>query len=320
MYWNPPKFIFTIPVFDRPVAFYGLFFFLGFLASYYLAVYVFSQVITPLLKEQNKNSVKKIKSLLSKKELKTTGDDLAGMYFIEGESLVTTWNLSKDLINTALFYSVVFSIIGSRLFHVFFYDWPYYQNHLAEIPMAFDGGLASHGGILGVFIAWFLFFKVAKKKIKDLSLVQVFDVMILNIGLALGSIRIGNFFNQEILGKPSDSIFAVTFGNPMGGLPIVPRHPVQLYESTSYFLICAVLLVIWKKTKFKPGTYFALGNIMYWTARFICEYFKLEQSQSMPEGSVLTMGQIQSIPFILMGIIVAVALNIKKESQKITII
>jgi phosphatidylglycerol---prolipoprotein diacylglyceryl transferase len=311
MYWNPPKFIFTIPVIDRPIAFYGLFFFLGFLASYYLAVYVFDQVITPLLKEQNKNSVKKIKGLLSKKEVNKE-EDIAGMYFIEGDSLVTTWNLSKDLINTALFYSVVFSIIGSRLFHVFFYDWPYYQNHLAEIPLAFDGGLASHGGILGVFFAWFLFYKLAKKKIKGLSLLSVFDVMVLNIGLALGSIRIGNFFNQEILGKPTDSIFGITFGNPMGGLPIVPRHPVQLYESISYFLICFLLIVIWKKTKLKPGTYFALGNIFYFSARFICEFFKLEQSQSMPESSILTMGQIQSIPFILMGIIVAVVLNVEK--------
>ncbi len=63
MYWNPPKFIFTIPVIDRPIAFYGLFFFLGFLASYYLAVYVFYNTIIPLLKEQNKSSLKKIKSL-----------------------------------------------------------------------------------------------------------------------------------------------------------------------------------------------------------------------------------------------------------------
>ncbi len=315
MYWSPPKFIFTIPVIDRPIAFYGLFFFLGFLASYYLAVYVFYKIITPLLKEQNKSSLKKIKSITSSKD-----DDVAGMYFLQDDKVTPTWDLSKDLINTALLYSVVFSIIGSRLFHVFFYDWPYYQNHLLEIPLAFDGGLASHGGILGVFIAWFFFFRMAKKKIKGLSLPQVFDVMVLNIGLALGSIRIGNFFNQEILGKPTDSIFAVTFGNPMGGLSIVPRHPVQLYESFSYFLICLVLLVIWKKTKFKPGTYFAIGNIMYWTARFICEYFKLEQSQLISDSSPLTMGQIQSIPFIIMGIIVAVALNIKKEPKKIKII
>ncbi len=315
MYWSPPKFIFTIPVIDRPIAFYGLFFFLGFLASYYLAVYVFYKTIIPLLKEQNKSSLKKIKSITSSKD-----DDVAGMYFLQDDKVTPTWDLSKDLINTALLYSVVFSIIGSRLFHVFFYDWPYYQNHLLEIPLAFDGGLASHGGILGVFIAWFFFFRMAKKKIKGLSLPQVFDVMVLNIGLALGSIRIGNFFNQEILGKPTDSIFAVTFGNPMGGLSIVPRHPVQLYESFSYFLICLVLLVIWKKTKFKPGTYFAIGNIMYWTARFICEYFKLEQSQLISDSSPLTMGQIQSIPFIIMGIIVAVALNIKKEPKKIKII
>jgi len=143
---------------------------------------------------------------------------------------------------------------------------------------------------------------------------------VLNIGLALGSIRIGNFFNQEILGKPTDSIFAITFGNPMGGLPIVPRHPAQLYESFSYFLICFILIVIWKNTKYKPGTYFALANIMYWTARFICEYFKLEQSQLISESSPLTMGQIQSIPFIIMGLIVAVALNIKREPKKIKII
>jgi phosphatidylglycerol---prolipoprotein diacylglyceryl transferase len=287
MYWNPPKFIFTIPIIDRPIAFYGLFFFLGFLASYYLAVYVFHGTILPLLNKSQKSK---------------------------------SWDLSKDLINTALFYSVIFSVIGSRLFHVFFYDWPYYKNHLAEIPLAFDGGLASHGGILGVFLAWFLFYKKAQKKIKGLTFPQVFDVMVLNIGLALGSIRIGNFFNQEILGKPTNSIFAVTFGNPMGGLPIVPRHPVQLYESFSYFFICMILIIIWKNTKFKPGTYFALANILYFSARFFCEYFKLEQSQLISESSYLTMGQIQSIPFILMGILVAFSLNLKKESKKIKII
>jgi len=231
-------------------------------------------------------------------------------------SPASVYEITKDLVNHVLMLSVVCSLIGSRLFHVLFYDWPYYKDHLLEIPMLHEGGLASHGGIIGIIIAWYIFYRKVKKVIPGFSLWRILDVISITIGLALGMIRVGNFFNQEIVGHPTDVPWGIIFGAPAGGLSAVARHPVQLYESLSYFLVCAILLLLWNKKRetLKAGSYFAIGNILFFSARFVLEYFKVKQSQSLTDDSLLLMGQYLSIPFVLFGIVLLIFINRHKKN------
>lgn len=353
-YWNPDKFIFTIPVIDRPIAYYGLCFFLGYLFSYFLTNYVMYRMAIPFFKfnfdnlrdwpkiiqffrdHKDDSIVKKIIgrenfSKLKSKEIsnsfKVSIKTHLNKFISENPqknipildehlkgSPASVYEIIKDLVNYVLMLSVVCSLIGSRLFHVFFYDWPYYQNHLLEIPMLHEGGLASHGGILGIFVAWYLFYRKVKKVIPGFSYWRILDCISITIGLALGMIRIGNFFNQEIVGHITKVPWAITFGDPAGGLSVVPRHPVQLYESLSYFAVCLILFLIWKKkgSTLRAGSYFAIGNILFFSARFVMEYFKVKQSQSITDDSFLLMGQYLSLPFILLGILILFYFNRKK--------
>ncbi|RLA64579.1 MAG: prolipoprotein diacylglyceryl transferase [Epsilonproteobacteria bacterium] len=352
--WNPDKFIFTIPYLDRPIAYYGLCFFLGFLFSYFLTNHVFYRMAIPLFKFNFNNLkdwpliikffkdhkkdevVKKVigRENFSKLKSKIIPDSLKKSIKVHLNKFISdnpernipildqhlkgspasVYEITKDLVNHVLMLSVVCSLIGSRLFHVFFYDWPYYKNHLLEIPMLHEGGLASHGGIIGIFLAWYLFYRKVKKVIPGFSFWRILDCITITIGLALGMIRIGNFFNQEIIGHATDVPWAVIFGNPAGGLSAVARHPVQLYESLSYFSLCLVMFLIWNKKRdsLKAGSYFAIANILFASARFVMEYFKVKQSQSIANDSFLLMGQYLSIPFIALGVIVLIYLNRKK--------
>jgi prolipoprotein diacylglyceryl transferase len=220
-------------------------------------------------------------------------------------SSASVYEITKDLVNYVLTLSVILSLVGSRLFHVFFYDWPYYKNNLWEILMLHEGGLASHGGIIGIFIAWYIFSKRVAKMIPGLSFFSILDCIAISIGPALALIRIGNFFNQEIVGHQTDVPWAIIFGNPAGGLSVVARHPVQLYESLGYLSVSLLLYILWRKKGcfLKAGTFFALGNILYFLVRFIVEFFKVKQSQIISQNAQLLMGHYLSLPFIILGLV-----------------
>jgi len=126
-------------------------------------------------------------------------------------------------------YTVVGTVVGARLGHCLFYEPAYYLTHPLKILMIWQGGLASHGGTIGVLISSYLFIK----KHPQYGWWWIVDRMCLVIGFVAGMIRLGNFMNSEIYGKPTDVPWAIIFER----VDQLPRHPTQLYESLSYFLI-----------------------------------------------------------------------------------
>jgi phosphatidylglycerol:prolipoprotein diacylglycerol transferase len=191
-------------------------------------------------------------------------------------------------------------IIGARLGHVFFYDWEIYRHNLLSIPKIWEGGLASHGGALGVILA-LLIFCWRNREIRFLSLL---DIVCVSTGIVGMFIRLGNFMNQEILGLPTTMPWGIIFGHPADGSFPEPRHPVQIYEAIGYFAIYLFLCSKWNRWRTYPGMCSGLFFILLFTFRFIIEWFKALQSLSMEGNSPLLMGQWLSIPFVILGIMI----------------
>ena len=224
-------------------------------------------------------------------------------------------------------YVVGGAVLGARLGHVFFYDWPYYSKHPGEILKIWEGGLASHGGAIGIILAMWIFSRTVSKK----SILWILDKIVVPTALAGGFIRLGNLMNSEIVGKPTDSSLGFLFKNAakdtwvqctecaelvsncvktgvfdLGAeMCMVPRHPVQLYESLSYFAIFGILFYTYWRTgkRHKLGYHFGLFLVLIWGVRFVWEYFKMSQGGfESAFGNVLSTGQLLSIPFVLVGL------------------
>jgi prolipoprotein diacylglyceryl transferase len=204
-------------------------------------------------------------------------------------------NIPIDQLDTLLFYAIVGAVIGARLMHCLAYEPDYYLSHPIEILKVWKGGLASHGGMIGVMIALYLY---ARRH--HLSYAWLLSRMTLPGMIVAASVRIGNFFNSEILGLPTHLPWAVVFSR----VDRLPRHPVQLYESISYLVIFVILLILYLRstpqfaTRILPGVF----AVLVFGARFFLEYFKTRQADyttSLP----FTTGQMLSIPVILLGII-----------------
>jgi prolipoprotein diacylglyceryl transferase len=222
---------------------------------------------------------------------------------------------NTGLLDPLLFYIFLGVILGARLGHVFFYDWPYYKNHLSEIllPVQFEPefkftgfqGLASHGATIGIAIAAVLFVYKYRDKIVHKSLIWWADRFTLAIPLGAAAIRIGNLMNSEIVGKPTGSDYGFIFVK-LG--EDFPRHPVQLYEAGAYLLLLFIVLFLYFKTNITekyPGMLFGIFFTYLWTARFIIEIWKRQQREIpnwLMEVTGLQMGQILSIPGILIGL------------------
>ena len=199
-----------------------------------------------------------------------------------------------------LTYVVIATLIGSRLGHVFFYEWDHYSQHPMEILKIWNGGLASHGGTIAIIIAVFLFSWFVTKKPASWT----FDKLVVPIALVGGLIRLGNLMNSEIYGGPTDLPWGFIF---LRDGETVPKHPTQIYEALCYFALFALLMwMYWKKNaEERPwlitGTFF----IGIFLPRFIIEYVKNVQVASeydMIARYGINMGQALSIPFILTGI------------------
>ncbi len=193
-----------------------------------------------------------------------------------------------------LIYALLGAIIGARLAHCLFYEPDYYLKHPIEILYVWKGGLASHGGMIGAMIVFYLFAKRFK-----LNYLWFLSRMAIVGVLAGFFIRLGNFFNSEILGKATNVPWAIIFKR----VDNIPRHPVQLYEAFSYLGIFFILYAIYKKSSFEFSTKIIppLFLILVFGIRFILEFFKVKQADfnlSIP----LTMGQVLSIPMVLIGL------------------
>ena len=247
--------------------------------------------------------------------------------------------ISLDKLDTLFVWTVFATLIGARLGQVFFYDWEYFRNNLIEILLPikmepefhFTGfaGLASHGAAIGIIITMYFYCKNVVHK----PILWILDRIVLPVASGAIFVRIGNFFNSEIVGKETDSIFGMRFirdyfspqdivtqtkiedvdlaykaltnnadfASLLAQVPM--KHPAQLYESFCYIFVFALLFVMYWKTdaRKKSGLLFGTFLVSLWTVRFFVEYIK-ESQGGFGDGTPLATGQWLSIPFIIIGL------------------
>lgn len=201
---------------------------------------------------------------------------------------------SPEKLDSLLVHVVLGTTIGARLGHTLLYEPGYYLTHPLEIFKIWEGGLASHGGVLGVIIAIALF----KRKNPEFGLFWLWDRLSIPTIMACGFIRIGNLFNSEILGKPTDGSWGIIFDR----VDTYPRHPSMIYESICYLLVSFLAFKIYQKRKSATpaGLIFGFVLAVAFIARFCLEFFK-ENQESFEANLFFNMGQLLSLPFILIG-------------------
>jgi prolipoprotein diacylglyceryl transferase len=251
---------------------------------------------------------------------------------------------SLDKLDTLFIWTVLATLLGARLGHVFFYEWEYFRNHPAEILLPFQfepefqftgfAGLASHGAAIAIIITMYFY----SKKIINRPLLWVLDRVVIPVACGAIFVRIGNFFNSEIIGKVTnaDSFLATRFvrdtypaqiimektgqATPEAAynalvtdpkfadlLAQVPyRYPAQLYESFCYVFVFLILFFLYWRTKAseKHGLLFGVFLILLWTVRFVVEFVKESQGglEKIDGLNQFSTGQWLSIPFILVGL------------------
>lgn len=206
----------------------------------------------------------------------------------------------ESWLGTLLMYLVIATIVGARLGHVFFYEWPYYSQHPEKIFKIWEGGLASHGGTIANIIGLFLFSKFVSKKPAS----WVFDKIVIPVALVGGLIRLGNLMNSEIYGRATDLPWGFIF---LRNGETVPAHPTQLYEALCYFALFGLLMwMYWKKNaEERPWLITGIFFIGIFVPRFLIEYVKnvqVAREHEMIATYGINMGQALSIPFIIIGI------------------
>ena len=320
--WNPSRVAFTVPFLEHPVVWYGVLFAMGFLASYMLGVHIFlfevfsktpveekmlvdqNRLIQlcrqhPKLFDQNQLSIENILPLLHK-YIKAK---ILPLKFFH-HTILNTRKLAMGIIDQLTTYLVIGILVGARLGYVFFYGWPSFKANPMEIFKIWEGGLASHGASFGILLGLtFFIIRRSKEKLK-FSFLHVLDVIAIFTGVIAFFIRIGNFVNQEIVGIPTTVPWAIIFAQPFGGEAAVPRHPVQLYEAFFYLLLAIFTYMLWKKNKVKMGEGVMSGVLitLLFAFRFFIEFFKEHQGLVIQPQNALQMGQILSVPFVVLGL------------------
>lgn len=270
---------------------------------------------------------------------------MKAIYTREGESL--------EKLDTLLTYTLVATLIGARLGHVFFYDWDYFKNHKLEILLPIRetvsgwelvgfSGLASHGAAIAIIIIMLYY----SKKIIKKPVLWVLDRIVIPVALGSVFVRLGNFFNSEILGTETTSKLGIRFIREkfspreivaQTGIKnvndaydavvnnsqykellnsVVAKHPAQLYEAFGYIFVFAILYYLYWKTdsRNKSGLLFGLFLVLLWVVRFLVEFVKQSQGGFESTLGVFSTGQWLSIPFIAIGfyfIFKATAKNVK---------
>ena len=258
---------------------------------------------------------------------------MKGIYNREGQSIEKLDNL--------FVYTVVATLIGARLGHVFFYDWAYFSQHPIEILLPIretaDGweftgfaGLASHGAAIAIILVMYFYSKNVVQK----PILWVLDRIVIPVASGAIFVRLGNFFNSEIVGKETTSSFGIKFirdkFNPREAFEktnisdvneaykaietnpkfseilaeVTPKHPAMLYEAFGYVFVFAILFYMYWKTdaRNKQGLLFGTFLVLLWTVRFFVEYVKESQGGFEESLGLLSTGQWLSIPFIIIGL------------------
>lgn len=319
--WNPNPEIVRIPYLDIPIVWYGVLFAMGFIIGYFIFAKQIQKFLWmfPSYHERDLLSIKKLASFLQCAEDYPTVLEKLNQKIQEDASKRALFDqtLFKGLVvsiqkkvyqitDKVLFYMVLSTIIGARLGHFLFYEKPseYLKNPI-ELLKTWEGGLASHGAAISIVLATIFLSRWMRKSLPELNGLKLLDLICVPASLIAVFIRIGNFINQEILGKPTTVFWGVIFKNPIDhSSPYIARHPVQLYESFFYLVTFFILYTLSQKKKYflANGKIFSLFLILVFSFRFFVEFFKEKQSLLINYESVLTMGQYLSIPLIILGI------------------
>lgn len=260
IHWNPSPELFTIPGIDWPVRWYGLMWALAFICSHFI---------------------------------------MNRIYKTEGRT--------EKALDTLTLYIILGTIIGARLGHCLFYG-PWfdeynaqgllinegYLSHPINILKVYEGGLASHGGAIGIIVAMLLYCRKEKE-----NLLWLFDRLVVVVPMAAMFIRLGNLINSEIIGTVTHVPWAFIFVREDNQ----PRHPAQLYEALYCLFLFVLMYRLWKnkRNNFGPGFMFGLLCVLLFVERFFDEMLK--ENQVAFEGALpINMGQILSLPFIAIGV------------------
>ena len=219
----------------------------------------------------------------------------------------------EEWVDKLFIYTVLGTIIGARLGHCFFYEWKelaepvtflgitfkygnYYLSHPWELLYIWRGGLASHGGAIGILIAMYYYNKNVSKK----GYIWIFDRLVIGVALAGASIRLGNLMNSEIYGTATTLPWGFIF---VRDGQTEPMHPTQIYEMIYCLVTFAVTYWLYYKKEAYKKTGFIFGVFLLgiFGTRFLLEFIKLNQ-EAFESGMILNMGQILSVPFIIWGI------------------
>lgn len=223
------------------------------------------------------------------------GFNLVGKMF-KREGAPESW------LSTLLIYVGVATVVGARLGHILFYQWDYYSQHPWKILATWEGGLASHGGAIGIIIAVILYSIFTTRR----NPLWTFDRLTIVIALVGGLIRIGNLMNSEIFGHPTDLPWGFMFVRSAEWNKMYfgqACHPTQIYEALTYFALFALMMwMYWcKNLGERPGLLFGTFLVGTFGSRFFIEFIKNNQV-AFEDSMTLNMGQWLSIPFVLLGI------------------
>ena len=220
-----------------------------------------------------------------------------GLFLLLGRQRIKTgpqpgWDVRQ--LDDLLFYGVLGVVLGGRLGYVLFYQPAHFLAHPLEILSVWQGGMAFHGGFLGVLAAMWLFARKTGK-----SWLAITDFIAPLVPLGLGAGRLGNFINGELWGRPSDMPWAVVFPQ----IDSVARHPSQLYQFALEGLALFTLLWLFSRKPRPTGAVSGLFLIGYGSFRFLVEYTREPDSFLGLLALNLSMGQWLSLPMIAAGII-----------------
>ena len=231
---------------------------------------------------------------------------IATYFIISSEITRKKLPLTKDDVADLVFYGAMGVVLGGRIGYILFYNPGFYINNPLKLFAVWEGGMSFHGGFLGVMLAFLLYAR--RRKIPFLTLIDM-AALCAPVGLGLG--RIGNFINGELYGRATGSPWGIIFPGSDG----VPRHPSQLYEAFLEGLVLFfIVLFVSKKTRVS-GVTTCSAIAGYGLFRFIVEFFRQPDAQMGLFFGLFSMGQLLSLPMLIIGVFAAVMLSRRQAMQ-----
>lgn len=284
IFWDPNPVAFRLPGLGYPIAWYGVLFAVGFA----LGCWVTRWSVAHYLADDDPH--------------------------LEGLQLRRQ---AAHYTDRLLWFTVIGTVVGARLGHVFFYNLSAYLEAPLEIFNLRRGGLTSHGAVIGVTLSLLAFRWSCRPPLPRYSLLRLLDIAVLPTALIAVFVRVGNFINQELIGIPSGAPWAVKFAHPLDGATAVARHPVQLYEALAYLGVFVLLRQLSRLQDIRRSTGLLAGLffLLVFGARFLLEFFKETQSKGLFAVTRLDMGQLLSIPLVALGLFLVLRCLFLREER-----